>query len=81
MNYINVDLCVTKKYILGGFKVKCPYCGEEMHKGLVQSGRDIFWSPKKRRCSLYLFHQMIYLLLVVLTVLLENHIFVRTVKR
>jgi hypothetical protein len=29
--------------------MKCPYCGEEMHKGLVQSGRDIFWSPKKKK--------------------------------
>lgn len=33
--------------------MKCPYCGEEMHQGLVQSGRDIFWSPKKKKMFFY----------------------------
>ena len=27
----------------------CPYCGEEMGKGLVQSARTIFWSRKKKK--------------------------------
>ena len=27
----------------------CPYCREEMDKGLVQSSRDIFWSRKKKK--------------------------------
>lgn len=27
----------------------CPYCGEEMDKGVVQSGRKIFWTRNKKK--------------------------------
>ena len=35
--------------IRGGFKMLCPYCGEEMDKGFVQSARPIFWSVEKKK--------------------------------
>ena len=28
--------------------MKCPYCGEEMEDGLIQSPQEIFWYKKKR---------------------------------
>lgn len=27
--------------------MKCPYCGVEMEKGVIQSARQIFWSYHK----------------------------------
>lgn len=27
----------------------CPYCGEAMDKGLVQSARDILWAVEKKK--------------------------------
>ncbi|MDN6731872.1 MAG: PF20097 family protein [Atopostipes suicloacalis] len=29
--------------------MKCPYCGEEMAEGFVQSARNIFWSTQKKK--------------------------------
>lgn len=31
--------------------MKCPYCHEEMQRGLLQSARDIFWGTKKHKLS------------------------------
>lgn len=27
----------------------CPYCGEEMESGLIQSGKEIAWLPVSKR--------------------------------
>lgn len=27
----------------------CPYCGKEMRNGFIQSAREIFWSPTKKK--------------------------------
>lgn len=29
--------------------MKCPYCGEEMESGLIQSGNEITWLPVSKR--------------------------------
>ncbi len=29
--------------------MECPYCGDEMDKGVIQSAREIFWSIKKKK--------------------------------
>ncbi len=29
--------------------MKCPYCGNEMKTGYVQSARPVFWSPEKKK--------------------------------
>jgi len=29
--------------------MKCPYCGNEMEIGVVQSAREFFWSYKKNK--------------------------------
>lgn len=31
--------------------MNCPYCNEEMKKGLIQSARPIFWGEKKHKIS------------------------------
>jgi len=31
--------------------MKCPYCGEEMKKGFIQSQRGIIWSQDKKKLS------------------------------
>ena len=29
--------------------MQCPYCGNEMERGFVQSARPVFWSPEKKK--------------------------------
>ena len=29
--------------------MKCPYCGEEMQTGYLQSARPVLWSPQKKK--------------------------------
>jgi len=31
------------------FNMKCPYCENEMEQGFIQSGREAFWTRKKRK--------------------------------
>lgn len=31
--------------------MKCPYCNEEMSKGILQSGRNIIWSTAKHKTT------------------------------
>lgn len=33
----------------GDIKMKCPYCGEDMEKGLIQNQNELVWLPGNNR--------------------------------
>ncbi len=37
--------------------MKCPYCGEEMEQGVIQSPHEISWDKKKRFFGRAEFHE------------------------
>ena len=52
MVYFALRVVALGAFFHGGNRMQCPFCGETMEKGLIQSGNLLVWVKKKHWLSL-----------------------------